>query len=87
MEASQRAKRQLSSLEKERSDLTESPKQQSDSGCYDLIGDVHGYLDLLDSLAEQLGYSKKGKSYEHPEGRKLIFVGDLINRGPASIGV
>ncbi|MEK9634858.1 MAG: metallophosphoesterase, partial [Opitutae bacterium] len=67
--------------------MTESPKQQSDSGCYDLIGDVHGYLDLLDSLAEQLGYSKKGKSYEHPEGRKLIFVGDLINRGPDSIGV
>ncbi len=87
METSERAKRQLSSLKKEHADLTESPKQQSASGCYDLIGDVHGYLDLLDSLVEQLGYSKKGKSYEHPEGRKLIFVGDLINRGPDSVGV
>jgi len=67
--------------------LTQSPKPHPASDCYDLIGDVHGYLDLLDSLVEQLGYSRKGKSYEHAEGRKLIFVGDLINRGPDSIGV
>jgi hypothetical protein len=67
--------------------LTESPKPHPKSDYYDLIGDVHGYLDLLDSLVEQLGYSRKGKYYEHPGGRKLIFVGDLINRGPDSIGV
>lgn len=55
--------------------------------CYDLIGDVHGYADLLDSLVEKMGYSRKGKGYEHPKGRRLIFVGDLINRGPDSISV
>ena len=54
---------------------------------YDLIGDVHGYADLLDSLVEKMGYSRKGKGYEHPKGRRLIFVGDLINRGPDSISV
>jgi hypothetical protein len=68
-------------------DLRKSPQTSAQSACYDLIGDVHGYLDLLESLVEQLGYTRKGKSYEHPEGRKLIFVGDLINRGPNSIGV
>ena len=67
--------------------MNESPKPHPESDCYDLIGDVHGYLDLLDSLVEQLGYSRKGKFYEHPGGRKLIFVGDLLDRGPDSIGV
>ena len=67
--------------------MSKSPQTSKKTDCYDLIGDVHGYLDLLESLVEQLGYTRKGKSYEHPEGRKLIFVGDLINRGPDSIGV
>ncbi len=54
---------------------------------YDLIGDVHGHADLLSALVEKLGYSRKGLVYEHPQGRKLVFVGDLLNRGPDSAGV
>ena len=68
-------------------DSFKSRQAHADSGSYDLIGGVHGYLDLLDSLVERLGYSKIGNSYEHPEGRKLIFMGDLMNRGPDSVGV
>ena len=56
-------------------------------GPYDLIGDVHGHLELLRSLGDKLGYSYKGGFFEHPKGRKLIFVGDLVNRGPDSVGV
>ena len=58
-----------------------------DNGSYDLIGDVHGHADLLYTLVEKLGYVRKGSSYEHPKGRKLVFVGDLINRGPDSASV
>ena len=54
---------------------------------YDLIGDVHGHADLLSALVEKLGYARKGLVYEHPQGRKLVFVGDLLNRGPDSAGV
>ena len=38
-------------------------------------------------MVEKLGYVRKGPSYEHPQGRKLVFVGDLLNRGPDSAGV
>ena len=77
----------FSTNETVQNDFSESQKHTSQLNCYDLIGDVHGYMDLLDSLVEKMGYSRKGKGYEHPEGRKLIFVGDLINRGPDSISV
>ena len=54
---------------------------------YEVIGDVHGHLDHLIRMIEILGYDREGKTYSHPDGRKLIFVGDLINRGPDSLGV
>ena len=54
---------------------------------YDIIGDVHGYASLLKALFKQLNYSATGNSYFHPLGRKIVFVGDLINRGPDSIKV
>jgi hypothetical protein len=50
----------------------------------DIIGDIHGELDALDSVLSHLGYNADG---EHPEGRYLVFVGDLIDRGPNSVGV
>lgn len=47
----------------------------------DLIGDIHGYADELEALLKKMGYRKKNGAYSHPE-RKVLFVGDYIDRGP-----
>lgn len=47
----------------------------------DLIGDIHGHADKLAELLHKLGYAKKGMTYSHPE-RKVLYVGDYIDRGP-----
>ncbi len=54
------------------------------SGPLDIVGDVHGELDALQSLLGHLGYDGAGV---HPDGRHLVFVGDLCDRGPDSPGV
>src|SRR4051794_116693 len=48
---------------------------------YDLIGDIHGHADELEQLLEGLGYHRHAGVYRHPE-RKVIFLGDFIDRGP-----
>ena len=53
-------------------------------GPLDLIGDVHGEIDALDTLLDRLGYDDSGA---HPDGRRLVFVGDLIDKGPDSPAV
>lgn len=53
-------------------------------GPLDIVGDVHGEIDTLRSLLGHLGYSRDG---EHPLGRRLVFVGDLTDRGPDSPAV
>ncbi len=50
----------------------------------DIIGDIHGELSALVRLLQQLGYDAQGR---HPQQRQLVFVGDLIDRGPDSHGV
>jgi hypothetical protein len=45
---------------------------------------VHGELHALLRLVEHLGYDTDGA---HPEGRKLVFLGDLVDRGPDSLEV
>jgi len=50
----------------------------------DVVGDVHGEIGALTSLLDRLGYDGNGN---HPEDRKLVFVGDLIDRGPDSLSV
>jgi len=48
---------------------------------YDIIGDIHGYADTLSALLEKLGYGLSQYGfYAHPE-RKVVFVGDFIDRG------
>ena len=61
-------------------------------GPFDIIGDIHGCAEELERLLEKLGYSKtviaghepgwSNVGYVHPEGRKAVFVGDLVDRGP-----
>ena len=61
-------------------------------GPFDIIGDVHGCCDELEALLRQLGYEAinvgqvtnlpHGPIYAHPAGRKAVFVGDLVDRGP-----
>ncbi|MEN8216625.1 MAG: polynucleotide kinase-phosphatase [Pseudomonadota bacterium] len=48
-------------------------------GPFDIIGDVHGCFDELIELLDKLGYQRGGN---HPEGRKAVFLGDLVDRGP-----
>jgi hypothetical protein len=58
--------------------------QQLSSSKLDIIGDIHGEYDALIKLIKNLGYDLDGN---HVEGRKLIFVGDLCDRGSNSPGV
>lgn len=53
------------------------------TGRYDLVGDIHGYVDPLRHLLEELGYQEVNQTYSHPEGRQVVFLGDFIDRGPA----
>lgn len=47
----------------------------------DIVGDVHGQFEAFQNLLHYLEYHPDGK---HPQGRKLVFVGDLVDRGPDS---
>lgn len=49
---------------------------------FDLIGDIHGHAVLLRRLFARLGYHETNGCYRHPT-RKVIFLGDFIDRGPA----
>ncbi len=48
---------------------------------YDIIGDVHGCGRSLERLLLSMGYTKKSGVFQH-EGRQVIFVGDIVDRGP-----
>lgn len=62
--------------------------RKSEHGPLDIVGDVHGCLDELLELMGSLGYAVQKEDGEFrvavPEGRKLAFVGDLVDRGPAT---
>ncbi len=56
--------------------------RKAERGPFDIIGDVHGCCDELEDLLQQLGYGPNGVgAWSHPQGRRAIFVGDLVDRG------
>lgn len=57
----------------------------NDEGPFDIIGDIHGCLDELLEMLIKLGYQQNDKGFYHPEGRKIVSVGDLNDRGPHNI--
>jgi protein phosphatase len=57
--------------------------RRGDRGPFDIVGDVHGCADELEELLAALGYLRdEGGTYRHPAGRRVIFLGDLVDRGP-----
>jgi protein phosphatase len=60
--------------------------RRGDTGPFDIIGDVHGCADELRTLLQALGYRLEERDdtvrVTSLDGRKLVFVGDLVDRGP-----
>ncbi|RIJ21498.1 polynucleotide kinase-phosphatase, partial [Clavibacter michiganensis subsp. insidiosus] len=62
-------------------------------GPFDAIGDVHGCRAELETLLGELGYEiqrdERGRPVDaaHPAGRRAVFLGDLVDRGPDTPGV
>ncbi len=63
--------------------------RRSEQGPFDIIGDIHGCYDELVQLLERLGYQiavrENGERrivVTPPAGRRAVFLGDLIDRGP-----
>jgi protein phosphatase len=66
--------------------------KRDEHGPFDIIGDVHGCCDELVALLNCLGYTETRletddplwdeRSFLHREGRRAIFLGDLVDRGP-----
>ena len=62
-------------------------------GPFDVIGDIHGCRSELETLLTDLGYAitrgaeDRPVDAAHPDGRRAVFVGDLVDRGPDSPGV
>jgi protein phosphatase len=63
--------------------------QRDKTGPFDIIGDVHGCHEELVDLFRHLGWMVDdiGEEASHPGGRQAVFLGDLVDRGPASPAV
>ncbi len=61
--------------------------KRDENGPFDIIGDIHGCAGELEQLLEKMGYQitqNADKSYHitAPHNRRVIFLGDLVDRGP-----
>ncbi len=76
-----------SAEEVEAATVTREPlynNKKAERGPFDIIGDVHGCFDELTALLTKLGYGVDGHTVTPPVGRKVVFLGDLVDRGPKS---
>lgn len=75
---------ELEGLEIERQPLWNNLKHEH--GPFDIVGDVHGCFDEMTALLQQMGYAVETDGADYrvtpPDGRKAVFVGDLVDRGP-----
>jgi protein phosphatase len=80
---------ELNDLHIQREPLWNNKKHET--GPFDIVGDVHGCLEETVELLTRLGYQIREDTghytVTHPERRKAVFVGDLVDRGPNSPGV
>jgi len=66
---------------------------RDETGPFDVIGDVHGCRAELETLLGTLGYAVtrdgEGRAVDatHSQGRRVVLVGDLVDRGPDTPGV
>ena len=56
--------------------------RRDEHGLFDIIGDVHGCFDELSELLALLGYQADFVAGMRHPGRRVVFVGDLVDRGP-----
>lgn len=67
--------------------------KRGETGPFDVVGDIHGCRAELEQLLGTLGYlieldaDGRPVNATHPDGRRVVFVGDLVDRGPDSPGV
>jgi protein phosphatase len=54
---------------------------------FDIISDIHGCYDEMKTLTKHLGYNWQSGVPIHPMGRKLVFPGDITDRGKDSVAV
>jgi len=54
---------------------------------FDIIGDVHGCFRELSDLMDKLGHQWNRSAGLHvpTEGRRIVFVGDIVDRGPEPV--
>jgi predicted kinase len=56
------------------------------TGLWDVIGDTHGLYNELKLLLSKAGWSiVNDRLLPHPQGRKLLLLGDLVDRGTQSV--
>ena len=58
-------------------------------GGYDVVADLHGCLAETESMLRRLGYVRvlPGHGWRHPDGRRLVVAGDVVDRGPDIAGL